>query len=164
LDPDGEAITRQRQNLGQARTVGCEVEALYQVLPDVLLTTSYLFSDGTITSNSSEPDLVGKQLAQIPRNSATIGGRYSNPDWFTLALEGRYVDGQFEDEDNLEPMIGYWLLNANLSRHFDLPPVAGDVFVAAENLLDRAYIVDRGGGIFKNGTPVSVWGGLRIRF
>lgn len=162
--PDGEAVTRMRENLGQARTVGCELEALYQVLPDVQLSASYLFTDGTITSSPAEPDLEGKQLAQIPRNSATIGGRYSNPELFTLALEGRFVDGQFEDEDNLDPMIGYWLLNANLSRHFDLPHVAGEVFVAAENLLDRAYIVDRGGGIFKNGTPISVWGGLRVRF
>jgi hypothetical protein len=38
------------------------------------------------------------------------------------------------------------------------------MFFGIQNLLDRDYIVDRGGGIFKTGTPFLVSGGLQVQF
>src|SRR6185369_9954608 len=103
-----------------------------------------------------------KRLAQIPEHSFTVGLRYSNPKWFTLAFEGRYLGRQFEDAENNEPMGKYFILNGTLSRR--LPYVDGEVFIAAENLFNDLYIVDRGGGIFKSGTPLLGHGGVRVRF
>jgi hypothetical protein len=40
----------------------------------------------------------------------------------------------------------------------------GEVFVAGENLTDREYTVDHGGGIQQIGSPLLVHGGVRFRF
>jgi len=162
FNEDGEPTKRMRQNLGLARTVGVEAEALYEILPGLQASASYLFSDGTLVRNPAERDLEGNDLPQVPKHSFTVGGRYSNPKWFTLAAEGRYVDHQFEDAENEERMGSYFIINASLSR--ELPWWNGEVFIAAENLLNRQYIVDVGGGVRKTGTPLLGHGGVRFRF
>ena len=162
FDPvTGEATTRVRRNLGLARTVGCEAEGVYELLPGLTVSASYLFADATLVRSSADPDLEGNRLAQIPRHAVTFGGRYRNPDLFTLAAEGRFVDDQFEDEENLQRLTGYFLVNASLSRR--LPFWNGEAFIAGENLADHEYPVDRGGGILNVGTPLTVFGGLRFR-
>ena len=162
VDPaTGVATERRRKNLGRARTVGCEAEALYEPLQDVTLSASYLFADATIASSPGEPDLEGNRLAQIPQHAVTARAQYSNPKLFTFVAEGRFTDDQFEDEENLQRLTGYFVLNASLSRR--LPFWNGEVFIAGENLADRDYPVDRGGGILNVGTPRTVYGGVRFR-
>lgn len=153
---------RQRQNLGLARTVGAEVDALYEVVPHLTVYGSYLFADASVVRAPTERDLQGKQLAQIPPHSFTLGARFDNRDLFTLNLEGRFIDDQFEDAANTQPLRSYFILNGMISRR--LPVVDGEVFLAAENLFDREYAVDRGGGILKVGTPLLGHGGIRVRF
>ncbi len=176
INEEGVVTERTRKNLGLARTVGAEVEGVYEPLPHVTLSGSYLFADATLTqaaarrgllpdeAENGEPilQLKGKRLAQIPRHAFTTGARYDNPEWFTIGLEGRFVDDQYEDAENRERLPNFFILNGYLSRR--LPVIDGEVFLAAENLLDRQYIVDRGGGIFKNGTPLMGYGGVRARF
>jgi outer membrane receptor protein involved in Fe transport len=160
-DEEGGATCRMRANLGLARTVGAEVEALYEIFPPVTLYGSYLFADGTMVSAPGHPDIQGKALQQVPPHTFTLGVRYTNPALFTFQLEGRFVDDQFEDAENDEPMSSYFILNGSLSRR--LPFWNGQVFIAAQNLFDREYIVDRGGGIFKTGTPLLGYGGVRFK-
>ena len=102
---------------------------------------------------------VDTRAPQIGPMVTCIG--YRNPDLFTFAAEGRFVDDQFEDEENLQRLTGYFLVNASLSRR--LPFWNGEAFIAGENLADRDYPVDRGGGILKIGSPLTVQGGLRFR-
>lgn len=158
----GAALERQRANLGLARTIGAEVEALYEFLPGAQVYGSFLFADGTLVSAPPEDrDLEGHQLAQIPPYTFTLGTRYSNPKLFTFMLEGRFVDEQYEDAENEQKFGSFFLLNTSLSRQ--LPFANGEVFVAAENLFDREYTVDLGGGIRKIGSPLLVHGGVRFR-
>jgi outer membrane receptor protein involved in Fe transport len=152
---------RTRTNQGLARTFGAEVEALYEPLPDLFLSGSYLLSDGTLV-HASDKNLEGLQLAQIPPHTATVAVEYRNPRIITARLEGRFVDEQFEDQAHNDRQGSYIIFNATLARQ--LPIVNGDIFLAGENLTDQEYTVDHGGGIRQIGSPLLVHGGLRLRF
>jgi iron complex outermembrane receptor protein len=163
FDAMGNATDRRRFNEGLARTFGAEVEGLYEVVPDLFLSASYLFADGTLVHAApQDKDLEGFQLAQIPPHTATVAAEYRNPRLLTARLEGRFVDEQFEDQEHMDKQGSYFILNATLSRQ--LPFWNGEVFIAGENLTDRQYTVDHGGGIQQIGSPLLVHGGLRFRF
>ncbi len=158
-----DAGCRQKRNEGLARTYGAEVDALYEVVPDLFLSGDFLFADGTLVHTApQDKDLEGTQLAQIPPYTATVAVEYRNPRIITARLEGRFVDEQFEDQEHQDKQGSYFILNATLER--DLPIANAQIFLAGENLTDREYIVDHGGGVGQIGTPVLIHGGLRMRF
>lgn len=162
FDALGNPTARQRVNEGLARSFGAEVEALYEVLPGLNVSGSYLFNDATLVHAPDEKDLEGLQLAQIPPHTFSVRAEYRNARLFTLALEGRFVDEQFEDQEHMDGLGSYFILNASVARQ--LPFANGEVFLAGENLTDREYTVDHGGGIRQIGSPLLVHGGLRLRF
>jgi iron complex outermembrane receptor protein len=162
-EEEGQAACRKRFNEGLARTYGAEVEGLYEALPDLFLSGSFLFADGTLVHTAQQDtDLAGTQLAQIPPYTATVAVEYRNPQIITARLEGRFVDEQFEDQEHHDKQGSYFILNASLARR--LPMANAELFMAGENLTDREYLVDHGGGIGQIGTPVLVHGGVRMRF
>ncbi|MBI3783764.1 MAG: TonB-dependent receptor [Deltaproteobacteria bacterium] len=163
FDAMGNATERKRSNQGLARTFGAEVEAIYEPLPDLLLSASYLLADGTLVHTApADKHLEGFQLAQIPPHAATVAIEYRNPKIITARLEGRFIDDQFEDQEHMDKQGSYYILNATLARQ--LPFWNGEVFLAGENLLDHEYTVDHGGGIKQIGSPLLVHGGLRFHF
>jgi iron complex outermembrane recepter protein len=162
FDTMGNSIARQRVNEGVARTFGAEVEARYEVIPGLDLSGSYLFNDSTLVSAPHEPSVTGFQLAQIPPHTATMAVEYRNPKILTARFEGRFIDEQFEDQEHMDRQGSYVILNATLARQ--LPIGNGEVFIAGENLADREYTVDHGGGIRQIGSPRLVHGGVRFRF
>jgi len=132
-------------------------------VPGLLLSGSYLFTDATLVHAApQDKDLEGFQLAQIPPHTATVAVEYRNPNIITARLEGRFVDEQFEDQEHMDGQGSYFILNATLARQ--LPIWNGEIFLAGENLTDREYTVDHGGGIRQIGTPLLVHGGVRFRF
>ena len=138
------------------------MEALYEVIPGLVLSGSYLFNDATLVpATPAIKDLEGFQLAQIPPHTATVAVEYRNPKIITARLEGRFVDEQFEDQEHMDGQGSYFILNATLARQ--LPIWNGEIFLAGENLTDREYTVDHGGGIRQIGSPLLVHGGVRFR-
>jgi len=86
-----------------------------------------------------------------------------------MLVRGRFEGKKYEDADNHDTLGGYYVIDLTVSYPLPsswlLPHVrAGGVFLSMQNLLDRTYIVDRGGGIFKIGTPLLVSGGVQLRF
>jgi iron complex outermembrane receptor protein len=162
FDAMGNATDRMRFNEGLARTFGAEVEARYEVVPALFLSGSYLFTDATLVHAAlQDKGLEGFQLAQIPPHTATVAIEYRNPKLLTARLEGRFVDEQFEDQEHMDGQGSFFILNATLARQ--LPFWNGEVFIAGENLTDREYTVDHGGGIRQIGSPLLVHGGVRFR-
>ncbi|HVO24676.1 MAG TPA: TonB-dependent receptor [Candidatus Margulisiibacteriota bacterium] len=157
-----EATCRKLFNLGLARTLGAEVEAVYKPTPLLTFYGSYLYANATLVRDPMDRDLQGNALAQIPPHTFTLGTVFSDPQLFTLRVEGRWVDEQFEDQENMESLASYVVINTSLSRA--LPFANGEAFIAAENLLNREIPVDMGGGILKIGTPLIGHGGVRFRF
>jgi outer membrane receptor protein involved in Fe transport len=153
---------RKRFNLGVAQTFGAEVEARYEIVPHLELSASYLFADATLVNAApADTRLNGFSLAQIPPHTATVAVEYHNPALITARLEGRFVDEQFEDQEHNDKLGSYFILNATLARQ--LPIWNGEIFFAIENLADREYTVDHGGGIKQIGSPFLAHGGVRFR-
>jgi len=78
---------------------------------------------------------------------------------FSGSFEVRWVSGQFDDDLNQLRLPGFAVVNATVSR------TIGDrwtLFAAAENLLDRGYLVGLQGGVPTVGQPLCVRGGVRV--
>jgi len=150
-------ITRQRQNLGQTRTRGAELDVEAPLAPGVTVAAGYAFADATVLE-AADPTLVGLAVPQVPRHQATLRVR-GGVGPITLAAVARYVSEQFDDDRNQLPLGAFTTLDLMAS----VPVTAGlEAFVACENATDDRYEVGR--------TPVAtlapgraVRGGVRIR-
>ncbi len=137
--------------------------------PHWSLLGSYLYSEAQVLDSPQDHDLEGKRLTQVPWYGGTRGVRYQHPSLLTMLVRGRFEGKKYEDADNHDTLGGYYVIDLTVSYPLPsswlLPHVrAGGVFLSMQNLLDRTYIVDRGGGIFKIGTPLLVSGGVQLRF
>jgi outer membrane receptor protein involved in Fe transport len=162
LPPDGS--TRQRQNLGEARVQGFEVEAGWRLARVWFATAAYTFVDSEVTRAPAQPQLVGKQLAQDPKHRANVSLSFDDPRLVTATVQVRYVGSQFEDDQNTRRMGGFVVVDLSASRRLRRNV---DVFVAAENLFDKQYLVGRGlgpTGVDTIGQPLFIHGGVRVRF
>ena len=151
---------QQRQNLGQARIRGAELEARGRLHPDWSATASCTFVDARVTEAGTQPQLLGKQLLQDPRFRAAVSLAFEDARFLTVRGQLRYLGRQFEDDRNEVPLAGYLVVDLFLSRRVS---EALDLFLAVENLLDRTYLVGRQGGIDSLGQPLFVHGGVRLR-
>lgn len=159
---------RQRQNLGETRVRGVEVEAEYLAFRDLLgkddltLTGSYLFDDTEILKAPAQPSLVGLRIAQVPKHQATGGLRYRNPWLADFLVQLRYAGGQFEDDENSLRLPSYVVLDLSVSRQFGK---RFEAFLGVENLLDKEIIAGRDKAAPDTlGTPRLIHGGLAVRF
>jgi outer membrane receptor protein involved in Fe transport len=165
----GDDLERSRVNLGLARVRGVEAAIEYQLTPHWSLLGSYLYSEAQVVDSPQDHDLEGKRLTQVPWYGGTVGVRYQHPSLLTMLVRGRFEGKKYEDADNHDTLGGYYVIDLTVSYPLPsswlLPHVrAGEIFLSMQNLLDRTYIVDRGGGIFKIGTPLLVSGGVQLRF
>ncbi|HET7785955.1 MAG TPA: TonB-dependent receptor [Myxococcales bacterium] len=145
-----------RQNLGSARIRGVSAEARWAPLRALRLSLAYTFTDAVVTS----ADLPGRALPQDPRHRMVAAVRLDEPRWATLDVALRWTSDQFEDDRNTLRLPGSAVVDAAVSR------AVGDrldVFVAAENLLDRRYLVGLQGGLASVGQPLFVRAGVRAR-
>ncbi len=154
-----ELITRQRQNLGRARSRGVEVEADQRLTNSITLSGSYEYTDATVTSFPANPALVGLWIPQVPHQQFTVQARYTRP-FVLVGVQGRYVGTQFDDDQNLLPLARFFVLDAIIS-HPLRPGV--EVFVAGENLLNQQYQVGRT-PVLTVGPPILARAGLKLEF
>jgi outer membrane receptor protein involved in Fe transport len=162
-------VTRQRRNVGRARSRGLEAEAEVLVAAHGVVTAGYAFTDARVRSFPEEPGLEGRSVPQVPRHQATLQVRYaapardgagaSAPRW-RLGLQARWTGAAWEDDRNqlaLDPALQVDLF---ASRR-----LAGglEVFAAAENLLDAEVVVART-PVPNLGAPRLVRAGVRLRF
>jgi outer membrane receptor protein involved in Fe transport len=152
-------ITRQRQNLGRTRSRGLEVEAEARVTGTVSLSGGYQFADATVLRFPANTLLEGLLIPQVPRHHLTFQARYSNPQRVTLAVQGRAVGAQFDDDQNRLRLDRFFALDAFVSRQ-----VAGGVelFAAAENLFNQRYDIGRT-PVRTIGPPLLARVGVRLR-
>lgn len=150
---------RQRQNLGAARVRGVELAVDFRPTRVLAAKLAYTFTDSAVTRSPAQPGLEGKRLPQDPQHRGLAMLVFDDPRWFTATLQARVLGPQFEDDANLLAMGGYVLLDAALSRRLWW---GLEVYVAAENLLDRTYLVGRA-GVDTIGAPFTFRAGLRLR-
>jgi outer membrane receptor protein involved in Fe transport len=146
-----------RQNIGSARVRGIEVQSFWAPLETVRLSLAWTFTDARVTSG----DLNGRTLPQDPRHRIAAAASFADLRWFEADLALRWTSDQFEDDRNVFRLPGFAVLDVQLSRTF-APGWA--LFAAAENVLDRRYLVGLQGGVATVGQPLFVRAGVRARF
>ena len=150
-------ITRERENLGRTRSRGVELEAEAQVTRGVWFSGGYQYTDASVTQGDSA--LVGRRIAQIPRNQFEIQARYSRTS-LTAGMQARFVGEQFDDDLNVFLLRRYFTLDALVA--YPLRPGV-EIFGAAENLLNQRIDVGRT-PVLTVGPPVLVRAGVRLQF
>jgi iron complex outermembrane receptor protein len=106
-------------NAAAERLKGVEVEARYEVAPDLALVgnishhdaryRNYLFFDGTSSVN-----VAGRQLPLSPHVLASAGVIYGAQRGVQAAAVARYMGRRYLDEENTAPVGGYTTVDANL--------------------------------------------------
>lgn len=144
----------QRDNLGRIDNHGLELDARWQAGAGVTLGGSAVFSNPTIGRAPDEPALVGRRVAQQPRQSLSLDIRRH---WSQqqLQLAWRYYGSRFEDDRNQQTLAA--------SRRWDLGwqwqwRPALQLYAGIDNLLDERHpIAISGSGL------VSLDGGRQWR-
>ena len=152
-------ITRMRENLGRTRSQGVEIETAARVNNALTLSGGYEYTDATVINFSADPTLVGLDIPQIPRNVFSFQARYSKP-FILLAVQGRYIGGQFDDDRNSLLLRRYFTVDTTVShaiRH------GAELFLAIENLFNQRYDVGRT-PVLTVGPPILARAGLRLQF
>jgi outer membrane receptor protein involved in Fe transport len=152
-------ITRQRQNLGKTRSRGVELEADANVSQRWQVSAGYLFADAKVVGFPANTALEGLSIPQVARHQFTLQTRYSDPSLFTVALQARASSSQFDDDQNLFRLSGYFTLDAFVSHRFSRE---FEGFVAVENLFDQRYEVGKT-PVTTLGPPILIRAGVRVR-
>lgn len=153
---------RQRRNVELTRIRGVEGEVEVRPTRELRLLVGHAYADATVIESHNQRGLEGKRLAQVPQHVTTGSVRWDHPDWLTIQLTGRFVGGQFEDDQNPLPLGRYATADVHLSRAIT---TWGTVFFAVENLTNEEYSVARTtDGVVSIGTPRTVRGGIRLSF
>jgi len=143
-------IQRQRQNIGRVTVRGAEFDARVRIRERWEITGAYLLSD-------NEVEETGLRLPQVPLHQGSLGIVYRGP--LLLEALARWASDAYDDDLNTLELAGYGVLDLYASRALSQ---RASIFVAAENVLDRAYAVGRT-PVETFGAPRLVHGGLRFR-
>lgn len=151
-------ITRMRENIGSTRALGFEAQADWELMKWADLAAQYQFVDATVTSFPANPMLVGNLVPEVPRHEFTFQTRYSNPAFFTAAVQARSSSSVFDDDLNTLPLDSYFKLDAFLSHRISSNM---DVYIAGENLLSQHFMVART-PIVTLGSPLTARVGIQL--
>jgi len=124
-------IGRQRQNIDEIRVQGLEVSARYVATPKLTLDIAYLVNESEVISATNAPALVGKRLAQVPRNTFSAGCVWRAPAEIKVNAHVRWLSAQFEDDENLLPLAEATVVDLGISHVISR---GGEIFLSIENL------------------------------
>jgi len=150
-------ITRRRANLGRTRSRGFEAEFEQRLARGWTASAGYLFVDPRVESFPADPSLEGNLLPQVARRQLSFQLRRAGRT--TFAVQGRASSAQFDDDQNLLRLGGYFALDAFVSRRLGR---GVELFAAAENLTGRRYDVGRT-PVLTLGPPAFARVGVRLR-
>jgi outer membrane receptor protein involved in Fe transport len=131
-------ITRQRQNVGETRTRGLEVEMEMRV-KEFNFSVGYLLADSRVGEFPANRNLENLFVPQTARHQFNFQTRWAKKDW-TFAVQGRASSAQFDDDLNLFRLEPYFQADAFAAKRFKENL---QVFVGIENVFNARYSVGR---------------------
>jgi outer membrane receptor protein involved in Fe transport len=131
-------ITRQRQNAGQTRSSGIEIEGNAS-FGRIAFAGSYQFASSTVTSFNSNPVIVGRRTPQVPRHQVSLQADLSAKKW-SVALQTRASGEQFDDDLNQFRLEPFLQADFFLSRRIKSRVQA---YFAVENVFSSRYSVGK---------------------
>jgi outer membrane receptor protein involved in Fe transport len=121
FDPGGfipaGGVLRQRQNVDLVVAPGAEFTGEWSIAPSLLIRGTYLFTEPTI-ERAAETSLIGNLLAQTPQHVGTAAIEWRPARKWLLSAQGRYLDRQFEDDQNSIELAAVWLVDAAIAYDF----------------------------------------------
>ena len=156
-------ITRQKDNLGRTRSRGVELDGIVKVSGNVQVSAGYAYTAATVVSYPGNPggvDLVGLDVAQVPRNVFTWEARYWNPSRLMVSLIGRFVGQQFDDDQNQFPLDRFYTMDAQVGRAVTRNV---EIYGAVENLTNQRYQVAKT-PVVNLGPPILFRVGVRLNY
>jgi outer membrane receptor protein involved in Fe transport len=97
--PGFTGIVRERENAGQARATGVELDGEFRPLPQARIRASTTFLSTSLV-NSPELALDGNRLPQVPKVSASLSGDIALRGSVTGSFVWHAVSSQFDDDRN----------------------------------------------------------------
>jgi outer membrane receptor protein involved in Fe transport len=168
VNPTSNPVLRRKENVGRIRSRGIELDGVLHVSRDIQISAGYDFTAATVVNYTVPPgeiSLLGKKVAQVPRNVFTWEARYWNPRRIMVSVQGRFVGNQFDDDQNVYPLGRFYTMDLQVGRNLTRNL---EVFAAAENLLDERYNVANTPtatrSLFNIGPPILYRLGLRLNF
>jgi outer membrane receptor protein involved in Fe transport len=168
VNPTSNPVLRRKENVGRIRSRGVELDGVLHIRRDIQISAGYDFTAATVVNYTVPPgeiSLLGKKVAQVPRNVFTCEARYWNPRRIMVSVQGRFVGNQFDDDQNQYPLGRFYAMDLQVGRNLTRNL---EVFAAAENSLDERYNVANTptatGSLFNIGPPILYRVGLRLNF
>jgi outer membrane receptor protein involved in Fe transport len=156
-------ITRKKENLGRTRSRGVELDGTLRLTEDIQVSAGYAYTGATVVSYPGNPggvDLVGLDVAQVPRNVFTWEARYWNPSRILLSLTGRFVGQQFDDDQNRFPLDRFYTMDLQIGRAVRRNV---ELYGAIENIFNQRYQVAKT-PVVNLGPPILFRLGVRLNF
>jgi outer membrane receptor protein involved in Fe transport len=157
--PSGE-LSEARINIDRERIEGLKLLVEWRPFPLLSLNGAILFEDAKTIDASAAPDLVGKQVALVPRRNATLNATWHAPGKVALRFAAHWLGAQFEDDENTLKLAETVVLSVGVSR-----PVSRQVelYLTVENIGDARVETSIGtNGTAYVGSPRAVLGGARL--
>jgi outer membrane receptor protein involved in Fe transport len=131
-------ITRRRQNVGETRARGAEIEMETRI-KQFNFSVGYLLADSRIEKFPANRNLENLFVPQTARHQFTFQTRYAKRYW-TFALQGRASSRQFDDDLNLFRLEPYFQLDAFAARRVR---ENFQIFIGIENVFNSRYSIGR---------------------
>jgi outer membrane receptor protein involved in Fe transport len=168
----------QKQNLGRTKIRGVQADVEYLLGRRWRVNGGYIYNQAKVTDGGTvNAGLVGKYLAQVPKNRGSLQVAYTNPSIANVSLALQFVGLQYNDDQNLQFIPAATLraagydtdVRAGLPGYTSVDLVASRdltnrfaVFVGVQNLTNKVFFVQTNPSTV--GTPRLVNAGVRIRF
>ena len=105
----------------------------------------------------ADPTLVGNKVPLVAQNEFVLQATWAAPKQFSVAVQGRTAGNEFDDDQNLFPLGGYFVLSATVSHPL---PKGFDIYFQGENLTNSQYEIGRT-PVVTLGQPILARGGIR---
>ncbi|WP_426000162.1 TonB-dependent receptor [Caulobacter sp. DWR1-3-2b1] len=148
--------------IGGQRTKGVELSAQGQVTDKFDVVAAYTYSDGTFLNNVSSTVKAGNRLANLPKQAASIWGRYDVIDKLSVGVGVSYQSKRFASTDNFVYMPAYTRVDAAI--FYDINDRIA-VQLNVENLLGEEYFLFANSNTnITPGSPTAVKVALSAKF
>ncbi|WP_445367947.1 TonB-dependent receptor [Methylomonas sp. BW4-1] len=98
--------TTDKINIGTIRAEGVEVEGMWKLGDFLTLYASYTKNDSIVTKHDRNPNLIGKQLTNVPQDQGSLRADVSLPYGFSVFGAFNYVGDRYFTETNLPTAPG----------------------------------------------------------
>lgn len=153
-------VSRERGNLDRVTVRGIEARATWAAHARLSVEAAGIWSDSGIAHATDQRSLVGKRLAQAPRYVATASARLALASGWSVRVQGRWVDRQFEDDENTLTLGAAGQLDLRLEGQLTARTT---LTLSADNVTDATVPIARAAnGLTSYGPPRTWRAGLHI--